>query len=265
MMQNDLTRPISIKMFRMLILLFLFLGFSPIASAKTENTDSFYFVQITDTHFGSPSTQGRISKIIDSINQLPYKIDFAVLTGDIFDKRIDNKYVDEAFTTLKQLKMPLHFIAGNHDLSSYDTAFLNEKIGELNYFLEHKGYRLAFISSFHSQLNPMEKIVSLFKKQLSSNKLPLILFHHEPFLDHCYNASALKTWESLVNRSQCVAIISGHLHRDGLAWFGGVPEYISSCVVKFKGRQASYRLYKCKDQRLSYATFYIQAPFESIF
>lgn len=265
MMLNLEIRARRFKFYRMLIPFILFLVLSPLTNAKTANTDPFYFVQITDTHFGSPSSSERTSTIIDSINRLPYKIDFTVLSGDIFDKRIDDKNVDEALNILKTLNMPLHFIAGNHDLAGYDAAFYKEKIGKLNYNLEHKGYRLAFISSFHSEKNPMEEVVSQFKKQLSGNTLPLILFHHEPFINHCYDDAVLKTWEELLTRCHCVAIISGHLHRDGLNWFGGIPEYISSCVVKFEGRQASYRLYKCQNQRLSYTTFYIQVPYESLF
>lgn len=265
MYQNIVLQERGIKMIRMFVLLILFLGFSPLASAQAKNSDYFYFIQITDTHFGSASSLDRTLGIIDSINRLPYEIDFAVLTGDIFDKRLDNKNTNEALNTLRKLNIPLHIIAGNHDVSVYDAAFYKKNIGKLNYYLQHKGYRLAFISSFHPQNNPMEVVVSQFEKQLSGNTLPLILFHHEPFMKYCYNDAALKTWEDLVTRYQCVAIVSGHLHRDGLNWFGGIPEYISSCVVKFKGRQTSYRLYKCQNRRLSYAAFYVQDPFESLF
>jgi len=264
-MKTTLLKKRGFKMFRMLMILIFVFSLSTYAGEKTDNTDLFYFVQITDTHFGSPSALQRTSMIIDSINQLPYKIDFAVLTGDIFDKRIDNAEVDEALNTLKELKMPLHYIAGNHDLAGYDKEFFKDKIGELNYYRKHRGYRLAFISSFHPRQNPMEAVVSEFKKQMSGSNRPLILFHHEPFFTHCYSAEALKTWEDLVVRSKCVAIISGHLHRDGLNWFGGVPEYISSCVKKFKGRQGTYRLYKCEKRRISYATFYVQVPYESLY
>lgn len=264
MIQKIAVHERGLHMTRMLILLILFLGFSPSVIAKTEYSDSFYFVQITDTHFGSPTAQERTSRVIDSINGLPYKIDFAVLTGDIFDKKLDDKIVDEALNTLSKLKIPLYFIAGNHDLSGFDAAFYKKKIGKLNDFRVHKGYRLAFISSFHPQKNPMEKVVSQFEKQLAGNTLPLLLFHHEPFITQCYTAGVLKTWENLITRYRCVAIVSGHLHRDGLGWFAGVPVYISSCVVKFRGRQASYRLYKCENRRLSYATFYIQVPYEAL-
>lgn len=240
----------------------LFPVFSPFASVQAEDPGTFYFIQVTDTHFGTPLSLDRMPILIDSINRLPFKIDFAVLTGDIFDKRLDNEDANQALNILKKLNTPLLVIAGNHDLSSYDAGFFKEKFGKLNYFLVHKGYCLAFISSIHPQNNAMEDVVSQFEKQLAGNKFPLLLFHHEPFIEQCYNAAALKTWEDLVTHHHCAAIVSGHFHRDGLNWFGGIPEYISSCVAKFNGRQASYRLYKCENRRLSYATFYIRDPYE---
>ncbi len=52
-----------------LILLILFLGSTPLASGQTENSDSFYFIQITDTHFGSPSSLDRIVNYCYGVKQ----------------------------------------------------------------------------------------------------------------------------------------------------------------------------------------------------
>jgi hypothetical protein len=60
-------------MIRGLILLNLFPEFGHLTMAQTEDSNFFYFVRITDTHFGFPSPRERASTIIDSINSSHYK------------------------------------------------------------------------------------------------------------------------------------------------------------------------------------------------
>ena len=53
----------------------------------------FYFVQITDTHFGRPEHTERTEKCVESINQLPMPIECVVHTGDITADRLLNEEI----------------------------------------------------------------------------------------------------------------------------------------------------------------------------
>jgi 3',5'-cyclic AMP phosphodiesterase CpdA len=77
----------------------------------------FYFAQITDTHFGSRDHLKRTRKIIERLNALPMEIACVVHTGDIVADRIDDtRLVNDVLALMGQIKVPLHYVPGNHDI-----------------------------------------------------------------------------------------------------------------------------------------------------
>ena len=81
-----------------------------------ENSD-FYFVQITDTHWGYDDNLERTKSVMDAINSLPIKIEFALHTGDITNQVIENQnLVDSGLTIIHKLKYPIYFVPGNCDI-----------------------------------------------------------------------------------------------------------------------------------------------------
>lgn len=76
-------------------------------SAEPGAGIGFYFVQITDTHFGDGDHAARTRKLVDQINGLPYDIACVVHTGDIFADNITDAAVrEEGLGVLKRLKAP---------------------------------------------------------------------------------------------------------------------------------------------------------------
>ena len=59
-----------------------------LAPPRAGEDDAFYFVQITDTHFGARGYLENIEKTVDRINDLPQDIAFVVHTGDIMNDNI---------------------------------------------------------------------------------------------------------------------------------------------------------------------------------
>lgn len=244
------------KLFAKLCKTFIILLFiSFYAAAQTQDAEALYFVQITDTHLGQDFQ--RTVKIIDKINSLPYKLDFIAHTGDIFDYKIAPGLVKERFALFKKLSTPVYFVLGNADVSSESFPVIKEKIGNMNYIIEKKGIILCFISSFDPQKNKQEEVKLWLHKTLSQHPgKPIILFHHEPFMDHFYKKD-LKQWQEILKKYTFLGVCAGHMHKDALVWHNNVPEFVAPCIVKFRGRQASFRLYELKNGQLSYTTFYV--------
>ena len=77
----------------------------------------FYFVQITDTHFGDANHIERTRAIVERINHLPMRVEFIVHTGDITMNGIDNQAtVNSGLSVLNKLAVPIHYVPGNHDI-----------------------------------------------------------------------------------------------------------------------------------------------------
>src|SRR5438128_9880352 len=102
------------------------LGFSALGSSgKGASSEEFYFVQLSDTHWGfngpavNPDARGTLPKAIEAVNALPVQPDFIVFTGDVThttddpqERRSRLAEVKEAVKALKNQN--IHFMAGEH-------------------------------------------------------------------------------------------------------------------------------------------------------
>ena len=87
------------------------------SSGPSSGAVRFYFVQITDTHFGDRDHLERTRQLVDMINRLPYEIACVVHTGDVFaDSITDEAIVSQGLAILGRLKAPVHILPGNHDI-----------------------------------------------------------------------------------------------------------------------------------------------------
>jgi 3',5'-cyclic AMP phosphodiesterase CpdA len=110
----------------------------------------FFFVQLTDTHFGQGDHFALGREAVTQITELPMDIEFVVLAGDIVNDCItDSDVVDRVFQTVDPLQVPVHFLPGNHDIleeniAETTTAFTNA-FGRLIAAAEYGGVRCVFV------------------------------------------------------------------------------------------------------------------------
>ncbi len=92
-----------------------------IACASPLAAQHFCFAQMTDIHFGQNDSAARAAKAVDNINHLQIKIDCVVVTGDVINAgATDTAAVEAGLSTMKVLKPPVHYVAGNHDVLTDD-------------------------------------------------------------------------------------------------------------------------------------------------
>jgi predicted phosphodiesterase len=252
---------------RIVALLLMCLGFT------MSKSQDFYFVQISDTHFGYDDHDKISMELAKSINDLPFDIQAVIHTGDIFQ---DNLHEETAISTFYQfkslIKPPLYVLPGNHDIlpDKYDehVNIFQSKIGSLNkiFTIDSVSFLMYYSIPVADSLPDIE-----VQKQWISHSLKLlqdkqvIICHHQPsVLDFYQNKDHLswpekemEWWSSLVNKYNAEAIITGHFHRDELHWLDDVPVYVGGPVAGFWGRQASYRVYHYENKKLSYKTIYL--------
>jgi hypothetical protein len=255
-----------------ILALLLWLVLAPLAGAGVAR--AFYFIQITDTHFGDGDHLERTRRLVERINRLPYEIACVVHTGDIFAGTLTNPDVREAgFGVLRRLKPPLHLLPGNHDILQKDVAdtaaAYTRHLGPLMHQAEYHG--VVFIFAYTEPLamgfavkdyDPLRELDAALAR---SSGRPVLLFHHRPAVDDYYEFAGSPAWDPAARAAlegrlagyDVKAVITGHFHRDELHWVGGRPVFAAPPVAGYWGRQASFRLYDYRDGRLSYRTIYL--------
>jgi 3',5'-cyclic AMP phosphodiesterase CpdA len=246
------------------------------AFAQDVEKGHFYFVQITDTHFGDHRHFERTRKIVEQINKLPMEIKFVVHTGDIVMDNIDDeKSIRPGLDLLKNIRVPVHYVPGNHDIvqkrlnGTHNTY--KKYFGELVSRAQYQGVTFIFLyteplaGNFHIDgYHPMHQLESLLEK---AGNHPVVIFHHRPSVDSFYKNRMHEGWDPeirskwirLINSYNIKAVIAGHFHRDEHHWLGEVPLYVSPPVAGYFGRQGAFRIYEYKKGKLGYRTQYVES------
>lgn len=257
-----------------LLLICLLIVFVTVGHTKEEEETRFYFVQVTDTHFGDGDHLKRTKEIVKEINQLPMPITCVVHTGDITMDSIEKKrIVDAGRKIMEKLIPPLHYVAGNHDILSSKpditrrlyVKHYGQLIAQAAYedvvfiFIYTEPIRKGFAIEGYQPLNMLEASLR------DAGGKPVIVFHHAPSVKDFYknrfhkgwNSEIRDKWITLLNDYNVKAVIAGHFHRDELHWLGDVPLYVCPPVAGYWGRQASFRIYEYNNGKIGYRTQYI--------
>jgi 3',5'-cyclic AMP phosphodiesterase CpdA len=246
----------------------------PSVNARTPESLHFYFVQITDTHFGEGDNLKRTERIIQAINKLPVEVAFVAHTGDITQNRIyDEETIANGLSCLNRLKAPIHFVAGNHDILSYDLEetieIYQENFGKLFDVVQYNGVACYFLYT-----GPMPKsdtrsgypVIDWLEDSLKEfSDKPILIFQHIPPATDFYNnrfhepytKTFLNKWRELLSPFPVKAIICGHFHRDELHWFGDIPVFVSAPISGAWKRQSTFRIYEYRDGKVAYRTQYV--------
>ena len=193
--------------------------------------ESFYFVQLSDTHWGfdnpaiNPDFAGTLKKAIASVNALEQQPDFIVFTGDLThttdDETIRRKRMKEFREITKELKVQnLYFLAGEHDASLDNGKAFKEFFLETHYVFDHKGVHfiaLDNVSDPHSALG--EEQLNWLKADLEKldKNARIIVLTHRPLFDLAADwdwstADGAKAIELLTPFSNTI-VLYGHIHQ----------------------------------------------------
>ncbi len=238
--------------------------------------NSFYFIQITDTHWGEGDNIDRTRKVVESINKLPFDIQFVIHTGDMVTSSAlgDSSVVDSGMTLMEKLKWPVHYVAGNHDIPAEKFTRISgeytRRFGDLGSIKKVKDVSTVTLYDYTATdakgkvlYDPVKQLKYLMQRK--AERTPVILFKHVPIAQDFYNNSFHKSFsdsdrsrfQTVCEENGVIAIITGHFHRNELHWLGDIPQYVAPPVSGSWGRQSSYRIYHYKDGKLSFSTVYL--------
>lgn len=166
------------------------------AEAALAKADDFYFVQLSDTHWGfsgaaNPDAAHTLAKAVEAVNALTDPPDFIVFTGDLTHTTDDPKERRKRMAEFRQIVAALtvkncYYMPGEHDAALDNGAAFKEYFGKTHYSFDHKGVHFIAIDNVS---DPGAKIgaeqLDWLKADLAAQKIDarIVIFTHRPLFD----------------------------------------------------------------------------------
>ncbi len=262
-----------------LTLLLLFLALTLQAGAFSEGSsvgtltdsregkaqlDRFSFVQLCDTQLGMGGYEDDLKSFrlaVEQINAL--QPDFVIICGDLINKTDDDKAFED-FNTIKEgFAMPCYCVPGNHDVGNdaqpERILRYNRLVYKDYYTIRHKGYAFLFANTSlwindipkYSQAH-QEWFTQTLQQAHRDQQSCFVVSHYPPFIKSAkepgeyFNLPPKKRMEILHLATQygVKAFLSGHLHRNNITQYKGIPVVSSATTSKnFDGAPRGFRLW----------------------
>lgn len=226
------------KIFKLLLLLTIFITGSLCANAKTIKfaiaSDIHYSTNPSDSQRQISNAPKALQGFIRRVNENKY--DFVVFLGDNIDKSNETNLLG-FFKTIKDIKTPYYMVLGNHDVHKISgmtkTEFLeivsknnkNQKKAQGSYYFYPTPDVIAIVLDGASAGMPSkhgiftQKTLTWFDEVLTKNKdKKAIVFQHFPYLEPFDNPSheilEKNDYRAVINRHDNILMIcSGHYHK----------------------------------------------------
>jgi hypothetical protein len=199
--------------------------------AGAHGDDEFYFVQLSDTHWGfegapNPDARGTLPKAIAAINALEAQPDFIIFTGDLThttDNPVERrKRLAEFQHIVGGLSAKtLRFMPGEHDASLDGGKAFAELFGATHYTFDHKGVHFIVLDNVSDPRarigdGQLAWLEADLRKQAAD--APIVVFTHRPLFDLApqwdwATRDGARAIELLMPHRN-VAVFYGHIHQE---------------------------------------------------
>ena len=222
-------------------------GCSGVASRAAA--DEFYFVQLSDTHWGfngpkvNPDAAGTLQKAVAAVNGLAQAPDFIIFTGDLThttdDPQERRKRLSQFRDIVSELKVKtVRFMPGEHDASLDNGAAYQELFGKTHYTFDHKGVHFIVLDNVS---DPAAKIGEVQLAWLAddlkaqSKDAKIVVFAHRPLFD-LYPQWDWATRDgeqamALLMPYANVTIFYGHIHQESHHMTGHIAHHSAKSLI----------------------------------
>jgi 3',5'-cyclic AMP phosphodiesterase CpdA len=219
------------------------------SSLNNVSSDDFYFVQLSDTHWGfdgpsvNPDSQGSLKKAVAAVNSLEQQPDFVVFTGDLTHITEDKQTRHDRLAQFRDIAGGLkvktvRFMAGEHDASLDRGDAYQEFFGKLNYTFDHRGVHFVVIDNVsdpsaivgEAQLQWLQADLALLNKNA-----PIVVLTHRPL----FNLYPQWDWmtrdgtaviDSLMPYTN-VTVFYGHIHQEHHFMTGHIAHHAAKSLM----------------------------------
>jgi hypothetical protein len=224
-------------------------GLAGCASMAAAGSDEFYFVQLSDTHWGfkgdalNPDAAGTLPKAVAAVNALAAKPDFIVFTGDLTHTTDDPKERRRRLAEFKQIVSGLdnrnvRFMPGEHDASLDRGQAWKEFFGETHYSFDHKGVHFIALDNVSDPAAKIgEEQLAWLKADLArqAQDAPIVVMTHRPLFD------LMPQWDwatrdgaqaiALLMPYRNVTVFYGHIHQEHHHMTGHIAHHSAKSLI----------------------------------
>jgi 3',5'-cyclic AMP phosphodiesterase CpdA len=210
--------------------------------------EDFFFVQMTDTHWGfagppNPEAKNTLKRAVAAVNALPRQPDFIMFTGDLIHAAENDEESQRRMTEFKSIVAGLkvkdvRFIPGENDTGLDAGAMYRTMFGASNYSFDHKGVHFIALDNVSdpngligdNQLQWLRAdLAKLDKAQ------PIVVFAHRPLFDlypqwDWATKDGAKAIE-LLTPYQHVTVFYGHIHQEHHFTTGKIAHHAAESLI----------------------------------
>ncbi len=219
------------------------------AAEQKGAMDDFFFVQLSDTHWGfdgpkiNPDAKGTLQKAVAAVNSLARQPDFIVFTGDLShttdDPQERRKRLREFKEIIGQLKVKtIRLMPGEHDASLDNGAAFRELFGETHYTFNHKGVTFIVLDNVSDPTASIGDAQLLWmREELSkvAKDARIVVLTHRPLFNlypqwDWATRDGAKAMELLMPYRD-VTVFYGHIHQENHHVTGHIPHISAKSLI----------------------------------
>jgi Calcineurin-like phosphoesterase len=224
-------------------------GLPGCASMGGAGQEDFYFVQLSDTHWGfqgpalNPDAGGTLQKAIAAVNSLDFQPDFIVFTGDLTHTTDDPKERRRRLAEFRDIvgglkNRNIRFLPGEHDASLDKGQAWKEFFGPSNYSFDHKGVHFIAIDNVSDPGARIgEEQLAWLKADLATQAADarIVVFTHRPLFD-LYPQWDWATRDGaqaieLLMPYRNVTVFYGHIHQEHHQMTGHIAHHSAKSLI----------------------------------
>jgi hypothetical protein len=216
--------------------------------AKGEAMDDFYFVQMSDTHWGfegppNPDAKGTLKKAVAAVNSLSEPPDFIVFTGDLTHTTDDPKLRRQRLAQFKDIVAELkvkdvRFMPGEHDASLDHGEAYREFFGKTFYTFDHKGVHFIALDNVSDPRaligdDQLQWLAADLKQQPPNANI--VVLTHRPLFDlypqwDWATRDGAKAIDLLMPHAN-VTVFYGHIHQEHHQMTGHIAHHAAKGLM----------------------------------
>jgi hypothetical protein len=224
-------------------------GLAGCANMAGAKQDDFYFVQLSDTHWGfkgpalNPDADGTLQKAVAAVNSLSFEPDFIVFTGDLTHTTDNPKERRRRLAEFRDIVGALRnknvrFMPGEHDASLDNGQAWKEFFGPSTYSFDHKGVHFIAIDNVSDASARIgEAQLAWFQGDLAKQgkDARIVVFAHRPLFD------LMPQWDwatrdgaqaiELLMPYRNVTVFYGHIHQEHHHVTGHIAHHSAKSLI----------------------------------
>lgn len=208
----------------------------------------FFFVQMTDTHWGfegppNPDAKNTLKRAVAAVNSLKQRPDFIMFTGDL-THAADNdaerhRRMTEFKTIVADLKVKnVRFIPGENDAGLDNGEMYETMFGAGHYSFDHKGVHFVALDNVSDPNgligeNQLEWLHADLAKLDRSH--PVVVFAHRPLFD-LYPSWDWATKDGakaieILTPYESTTVFYGHIHQEHHQMTGKIAHHAAESLI----------------------------------